>query len=202
MNCPSIEAANSILEESYAVNPGPWRKHSISVAINAQRIAEHVEGMDADIAYVCGLLHDIGRREGNKAFMHTLDGYYYMMGQGYPDVAGICLTHSFPIKDLGTYFGEFDCSAEERQFVADYIADVVYDNYDKLIQLCDAISLPKGACLMEKRLVDVAFRHGLPSFTLDKWKAFMGLKDYFDMLCNTNIYKLLPNIIETTFGFE
>lgn len=25
---------------------------------------------------------------------------------------------------------------------------------------------------MEKRLVDVALRHGLPDFTLDKWKAF------------------------------
>lgn len=67
------------------------------------------------------------------------------------------------------------------------------------IQLCDAISLPDGACIMEKRFVDVALRHGLPEFTLDKWKAFMDLKKYFDEKCGCNIYSLLPNVMENSY---
>ena len=67
-----------------------------------------------------------------------------------------------------------------------------------LSQLCDAISLPNGACIMEKRLVDVALRHGLPDFTLDKWKAFMNTKKHFDELCGCNIYTLLPNVLENS----
>ncbi len=73
-----------------------------------------------------------------------------------------------------------------------------YDDYDILIQLCDAISLPDGACIMEKRLVDVALRHGLPDFTRDKWKAFMRAKKHFDELCGCNIYTFLPNVLENS----
>ena len=51
-------------------NPGPWIQHSISVANNARLIAEKIENMDSDIAYVMGLMHDIGRREGVKAILH------------------------------------------------------------------------------------------------------------------------------------
>ncbi|WP_315072598.1 hypothetical protein [uncultured Clostridium sp.] len=80
-----------------------------------------------------------------------------------------------------------------------FIKNTVYDDYDRLIQLCDAISLPNGACIMEKRLIDVALRHGLPDFTIDKWKAFLDLKKYFDKLCDCNVYTLLPNVIENSY---
>ena len=79
-----------------------------------------------------------------------------------------------------------------------FLKNKEYNNYDTLIQLCDAISLPNGACIMEKRFVDVALRHGLPDFTMDKWKAYMNIKKYFDTLCNCNIYTLLPNILENS----
>jgi len=45
----------------------------------------------------------------------------------------------------------------------------------------------------------VALRHGLPDFTIDKWKAFLELKKYFDKLCDCNIYTLLPNVIENSY---
>lgn len=51
-----------------------------------------------------------------------------------------------------------------------------YDDYDRLIQPCDAIPLPTGACIMEKRLIDVALRYGVPDFALGKWRACMGKK--------------------------
>lgn len=177
---------------------GAWGQHCISVGTNARFIAERVPEMDSDKAYVMGLMHDIGRRAGIKGILHIFDGYAYMMSLGEEEIARICLTHSFPIKDVNTFLGKYDCSEEQKQFLANFLATIEYDNYDILIQLCDAISLPNGACIMEKRLVDVALRHGLPSFTIDKWKAFMQTKKHFDELCGCNIYELLPNVLENS----
>ena len=190
--------ADKELKIAAQLTPGPWEQHSISVAKNARLIAEKVEGMDSDKAYVMGLMHDIGRRAGIKGILHIFDGYDYMMSIKQEEIARICLTHSFPIKYVNTFFGKYDCSSEQKEFLAAFLKNSEYDNYDILIQLCDAISLPNGACIMEKRLVDVALRHGLPDFTLDKWKAFMNTKKYFDELCGCNIYTLLPNVLENS----
>ena len=61
------------------------------------------------------MLHDIGRREGVTWLAHTIDGYDYLMSLGYEKAARICLTHSFPEKDVNTYIGRHDISAEDEQ---------------------------------------------------------------------------------------
>lgn len=192
------EEADKELDLAAKLTPGPWEQHSISVARNARLIAEKTEVMDGDKAYVMGLMHDIGRRAGIKGILHIFDGYDYMISIGQEEIARICLTHSFPIKDVNTFFGKYDCSLEQTTFLQHFLEEIEYDNYDILIQLCDAVSLPNGACIMEKRLVDVALRHGLPDFTIDKWKAFMNAKKHFDELCGCNIYSFLPNILENS----
>jgi HD superfamily phosphohydrolase YqeK len=202
MKVPSIEQAFVMLNEAEKMYPGPWVAHSKSVAENARNIANNCDDIDSEIAFVFGLLHDIGRREGVKEIMHIFDGYYYLMKQDFKDAANICLTHSFPIKDSTIYFGRYDCSHEELLFLKNHLKENEYTDYDKLIQLCDAISMPNGAVLMEKRFVDVATRHGLPDFTLRKWQGFINVKKYFDQKAGANIYSFLPNIVENTFGFN
>jgi len=192
------ERAQNELKLAAQLNPGPWEQHSFSVAHNARLIAQKVSHMDSDKAYVMGLMHDIGRRAGVTGIRHVFDGYDYMMSIGEPEVARICLTHSFPIKDVSTFFGKYDCTQEQLDFLRDFLSGNEFDDYDILIQLCDAISLPNGACIMEKRLIDVALRHGLPDFTMDKWKAFMRTKKHFDRLCGCNVYALLPNVLENS----
>ena len=194
----TIEKAKEELCWAAQLNPGPWKQHSLSVAHNARLIAQKVSHMDSDKAYVMGLMHDIGRRAGVTGIRHIFDGYDYMMRIGEPEVARICLTHSFPIKDVHTFFGKYDCTPEQLDFLREYLEQHEFDDYDILIQLCDAISLPNGACIMEKRLIDVALRHGLPDFTMDKWKAFMRTKKHFDRLCGCNVYDLLPNVLENS----
>lgn len=193
-----ILEAQKELEKGGSLCPGPWEQHSKSVAQNAMLIAEQTKIMDKEQAYVMGLMHDIGRRAGSKGIRHIFDGYDYMMSIGQEELAHICLTHSFPNKDANTYIGKYDCTAEQKHFLENFLVNKVYSEYDLLIQLCDAISLPNGACIMEKRLIDVALRHGLPDFTIDKWKAFMMLKKHFDELCVCNIYTLLPNVLENS----
>lgn len=186
------------LETAVRLNPGPWEGHSYSVANNAGLIAGRVPGMDPDKAWVLGLLHDIGRRAGVTGIRHLFDGYDYLLSKGEPQTARICLTHSFPLKDANTFVGKYDCTDAQLTFLQRYLDGVVYDDYDILIQLCDAISLPNGACIMEKRFVDVALRHGLPPFALEKWRAFMETKKHFDALCGCDIYTLLPNVLENS----
>lgn len=200
MKIPTIEEANRMVAEAKGMNPGPWVAHSYAAAENAKHIAVKCGGMDAQAAYVMGLLHDIGRREGYTYIRHVVDGYTYLSEQGYDDAARICLTHSFPVADIHNYFGKVDCTPEEAEFLDHYLESVEYDDYDRLIQLCDALSLPQGAVVMEKRLVDVAMRYGLPDFTLTKWQANFDLKEYFDRRAGCNIYTLLPGIAENTLG--
>ena len=191
--------AKQALREAGQRNPGPWIGHSESVAQNAKLIAQRC-GLDAQKAYVMGLLHDIGRREGVSGIKHIFDGYAYMLEMGEKEIARICLTHSFPLKDVQTYIGAYDCTEEQLAFLRDFLEHTEQDDYDRLIQLCDAISLPEGACIMEKRLVDVALRHGLPEFSLDKWRAFLALKQYFDDKCGCNLYEFLPNVFKNSIG--
>jgi putative nucleotidyltransferase with HDIG domain len=191
------EAQNE-LKTAVQLNSGKWEQHSISVAENARLIAEKIDYLDSDKAYTMGLLHDIGRRAGVTGIKHIFDGYDYMMSLGETEIARICLTHSFPLKNINTFSGKYDCSDEQLVFLQEFLNSVEYNDYDILIQLCDAISLPDGACIMEKRFVDVAIRNGLTEHTIDKWKAFIKAKKHFDKLCGCNIYSLLPNVLENS----
>ena len=201
MTVPTVGQAEAYLKEAEQRNPGPWGDHSRSAANNARAIAERCKGMDADIAYAMGLLHDIGRREGFSYMAHTIDGYRFLKAAGFEDAAAICLTHSFPVPDIKTYLGKPDVSAADYAFLETCLAERTYTDYDRLIQLCDAISMPEGAVLIEKRLIDVALRHGAPDDLQKKWMPYFEIKAYFDGRAGQNIYKFLPRIVENTFGW-
>lgn len=191
MKLPTIIEAQKLLTEADRLNPGAWIGHSKTAAFCARAIAEQCDNLNADTAYVLGLLHDIGRRDGVTDMLHIIDGYRYMKSLGYDICARICLTHSFPYKDIRSYNGQNDCTAEETKFIKSFLDNTEYDDYDRLIQLCDALALPDGATYIEKRLVDVVMRRGFNDLTILKWKAFLELKDYFDKKTGTNIYKLI-----------
>lgn len=70
----TVEEAEMLLREAAIMNPGPWVQHSRITAKTARAIARKCTDMDADIAYVSGLLHDIGRREGHSHLAHTFPG--------------------------------------------------------------------------------------------------------------------------------
>lgn len=191
MKVPTIAEAEKLLNEAEKLNSGLWVAHNKTTGFCARTIAEKCDNLNADIAYVLGLLHDIGRREGVTDMRHIIDGYRFMKSLGYDDSARICLTHSFPYKDINSYNGQNDCSEEDTRFIQGFIKNAEYNDYDKLIQLCDAISFPDGPTYIEKRLVDVVLRRGFNDLTIPKWKVFLKLKDYFDNKTQTNIYKIV-----------
>lgn len=191
MKVPSVAQAEKLLSEAEKLNAGLWVAHNRTAGFCARAIAEKCYDLNPEYAYVLGLLHDIGRREGVSDMKHIIDGYRFMKSMGYDDSARICLTHSFPYKNINSYNGKNVCSEEETEFIQTFLENTEYDDYDRLIQLCDAISFPDGATFLEKRLVDVVMRRGFNDYTLQKWKAFFELKEYFDNKTQTDIYKIL-----------
>jgi len=199
VNIPTLQEAEYLLSEAEKLNPGLWVQHSIFVAKAAKLISSFHPELDSDISYVFGLIHDIGRREGITKMRHIIDGYNFLLRKGYGDAARICLTHGFPLQDINAEPGEWDCSANEKQFVEDYLSKIEYTEYDKLLQLCDALALSTGFCLIEKRLVDVALRYGTNQYTVSRWRATLDLQEHFGTKIGRSIYTILPGVIENTF---
>jgi hypothetical protein len=200
LKVPTLEVATLIMNEAEKRNPGPWVKHSLFAAQAAANIATLHPALYPSVAYILGYLHDIGRREGVTSNRHIIDGYYYLLKMGYDDAARICLTHPFALKNIDAISGEWDCSREEFEFVNDFLANTDFTVYDRLIQLCDAVSSPSGFCLMEKRIVDVAICYGVNRFTVEKWKAYFVIQKELEQDIGESIYKLLPGVVDNTFG--
>lgn len=186
---PTRKEAQALLCAAGQTNPGPWTDHSRLVARCAQAIAGAC-GLDRERAYVLGLLHDIGRDEGVYDLYHVWRGWSRMNVLGYGEVARVCLTHSFQLQDVASYMGRHDVSAEQLAQLKTALAAVEYDDYDKLIQLCDTLAGTRYMVL-EQRMVDVALRYGLAPKTLDKWRATLALKAAFDARCGKDLYELL-----------
>lgn len=199
MLIPSRMQAEYYLQEAGRMNPGPWVNHSHHVAVTAEKIASHHPEMEPGTAYILGLIHDIGRREGVYGMRHVVDGYNFMIAEGYPDAAHVNITHSYPIPNVMIGSSVWDGTQAEREFVGDYLANHPYTQYDRLIQLCDSICLPGGPVLMEKRFVDVVMRYGFNEYTIEKWRAFIKIKDEFEAAIGGSIYDLLPRVVENTF---
>lgn len=186
---PDHQTAAALLAEAETHNPGRWGDHSRSVAQCAEAIARAC-GLDAEKAYVLGLLHDIGRRYGKRHLGHVADGYRYMMSLGYDEVARVCLSHSFNDHSLADYVGNRDTSPEETKMIADALDTTVYDEYDRLIQLCDSLADAEGVVDIIDRMEDVRRRYG--DYPQNKWDINLALKAHFEELCGgRSIYEVV-----------
>lgn len=191
LNIPSLEKAEKYLTDASKLNSGPWIQHSRLVAEAAKCIAEQCSGMNGEIAYILGLLHDIGRRSGSMQARHALEGYRFMLQEGYEDSARICLTHSFQYKDINAIYDSWDCKEDDIRFIKSFLEQVAYDDYDLLIQLCDALSMENRHCVLEEKMVASVLKFGLKDTTLRKWTAILEIKDDFEKKTGNSIYNIL-----------
>lgn len=185
---PTREEAEQLLIEAEKCNPGPWKEHSEFTALCAEKIAQAC-GMDEEKAYVCGLLHDIGRKFGVKQMAHIYDGWKYMLQLGYDEVARICLSHSFSIQKLQDYIGNHDVTEEEKAELEKALDEMIYDDYDLLIQLCDSMAGADGIMKMEDRMNDVKRRYG--SYPQEKRDRNMEIKSMFEQKAGKDIYEIV-----------
>lgn len=188
---PDKATALRLLHEAESLNPGPWGDHSRVVAMCARKTAEAC-GLDGEKAYVLGLLHDIGRRFGVSHLRHVYDGWVYLRGLSYPEAAKICLTHSFSVPKLEVYIGNADVTDEQKRELEMALAACVYDDYDRLIQLCDSIGMATGAASLKERMGDVKRRYG--RYPQEKWDKNFELKAYFEEKSGRSIENITAGI--------
>lgn len=168
---------------------GRWDDHCRTAARCAEKIAARCPGLDPDKAYVLGLLHDIGRWYGDGHLCHVYYGWKYMTELGYDDVARICLTHSFQVQRLGAYIGKFDIPPEAVAELDAALSAAVYDDYDRLIQLCDTLAGVDGPVDMAVRMEDVRRRYG--DYPQDKWDKNFELRGWFERWAGADIYEIV-----------
>lgn len=186
---PTVQQAQQLLNQAHSCNPGPWADHSRVAAHCAQKIAGRC-AMDPEKAQVLGLLHDIGRKFGTRHLGHVVDGYRYMLELGYPDVARICLTHSFSGSGLAGYIGRIDITDAEMTLLTDALAAAVPDEYDLLIRLCDALAGPRSVVDLRARMEDVARRYGC-DYPQEKREYIFWLKAHFEAVAGDDNYKIV-----------
>ena len=193
---PTAEEEMRELEIAGELNPGPWTKHSMNVGVAARNIAEKIDGMDPQKAYLVGLLHDIGRRVGFVDIpTHVYEGYKYCMEKGWDEAARICMTHSYLL--MKEEF-DYEPSTEQEKKIKEYICATEADDYDKLIQLCDALAVDYGFVILEKRFVDVTRRYGIMESYIKGWEVAFAIKEEFEAKMGCSIYDVLPDIGKTT----
>lgn len=176
---PKIEEALKELKIAGKMNPGPWTKHSENVGIAAKNIARLIPELDENKAYIVGLLHDIGRRVGIVNIpKHAYEGYKFCMEKGWDEVARICMTHSYLL--MRQEFNYEPESAEEKEIKKIISNCGEANDYDKLIQLCDALAADYGFVILEKRFVDVTRRYGIMENYIKGWDVAFRIKEEFE----------------------
>lgn len=184
---PTREKAEELLKEAEICNPGPWGDHSRVAAHCAERIAFYCDDLDPEKAYILGLLHDIGRKFGVRHLGHVSDGYSYMMSLGYDEAARVCMTHSFIGRSTDDYVGRFDTTPEELKLIENTLDAIEFDEYDRLIRLCDALAGSEGVLNVEDRMNDVKRRYG--SYSQKKWDSNIALIKHFEQKMGRNLYE-------------
>ncbi len=169
-----------------------WIDHSICVGKTAGKIAAKL-GIDVEKVIACGYIHDIGK--GTAEFEnHPMQGYKYLKELGYDDeYANICLTHSYLNNDINCVAAEMH--SKDIRILEEFITNHKYTIYDKLITLCDLMSMQVNVTI-EKRLIDIYDRRGVHKNTVYNIRESQKLKKEFDEMLGYNLYRLFPEITE------
>ncbi len=169
-----------------------YRFHTMGVASAAEKIARHIPSMNAEKAFVLGLLHDYGKRinERIENRFHGQEGYEQMMAMGYPDVAKICLTHTFFQPDFND--NEYTYPQEWKNWARKMLKNITYDDYDYLICLCDKFFEGLSIVSISNRVKGIVNRYRLGKIEEEcLFNQSIELKKYFDKKTGQDIYQIL-----------
>ena len=169
-----------------------YRFHTMGVASAAEKIAKYIPTMNTEKAFVLGLLHDYGKRinERIERRFHGQEGYEQMLKMGFPDVAKVCLTHTFSEQNFKDE--QYSYPQEWKDWAHKMLKNITYDDYDYLICLCDKFFEGLSIVSISKRVNGIVKRYNLGRTEEDfLLKESTKLKDYFDKKTGCDIYKIL-----------
>lgn len=201
----SVQQAENYISEmrDYALargrQPGTWymfHNHVYGVALLAKEVAARIKGLNPERAYVMGLMHDAGkiREEFEKRF-HGIIGYELLKDEDC-EAARASLLHMFGFDEFPVYEKAakmFFDNQDDYDFVCDYAAQNPLNDYDRLIQMADAMADKRGLVTMEQRAADYVARYHKP-VSAEMFGSRMALKKYFDKKTGGDVYSLFEKI--------
>lgn len=195
----SIEKAYSFLEDAPRKNKELWIKHSVNVAIVAERLAEQLK-LDSKKAYVLGLVHDIGRRKKEHVGLrHIIEGYNFLEEQGYKEEARVCLTHTFYSKNLvkpNLTKANTNLTRNEIEFISDYINKNGFNIYDKILQIADNMGSATGINTVERRRTESMLRYGITDVSEKNLREIFKAQNEIEEKLGFSIYKIFPEVTD------
>ena len=189
-NIPNKDKVIAYLEDGYNSNPSKWVLHLWIVGQTAKNMAKEL-GLDPDIAFACGALHDIGKAEKVEDAAHFFNGYKILRSDSYFFPARIALSHSFPIKNVDSYVGKWNIDANDKKLVEDFLLYNVYNDYDLLIQFLDGV-IKTEYLSVEKRSEGVLKKHGKNPYFEKRKSRLYQLEDYFTKKLSKDIEEYMP----------
>lgn len=135
-NIPNKDKVRNMVDEAFKKNPGKWIIHSHIIGKTTEKIAKEI-GLDPEIAYAAGMLHDIGKGYGYEDLSHMMEGYRILRFDSYFFPAKIALTHGFVTDDIGSYHGANNLSDRDYEFIKAYLKKREIGPYEKLVILLD-----------------------------------------------------------------
>ena len=186
------ESLSGVISNSSPQSAREYIFHTTGIAKAASLIAAKC-GLNEKTAYITGLLHDWGKIQKQQVTgkSHFMVGYDKMLSIGFDGVARICLTHSFPDADFD--FADYPSyPVVDLQRAKQLISQIKYDDYDRLIQLCDIFFEATSKISYQRRIACIRNRYNLTTeqtAVLERKAA--ENKKYFDDKCQCDIYKLL-----------
>lgn len=174
-----------------AEDKNKWVRHCIYVGIGAGRIATKL-GVDGDYAQALGYVHDIGRKISHPN--HTIVGYKYMVENGYPLEARVCLTHSFIDNNIYYTAGGVPEGQDRFDYMNSFLESTTLNIYDSIVQMCDLFCLETGFTTIERRLLDITVRKGVYDTSPMHFCKTMELKSRLEEMMGCTLYDLFPEI--------
>ena len=198
---PTLIHAKKIWQEGYdyrcATTPFETKEeyvfHTHGVAEAARIIASTTTDIDPEKAYILGLLHDYGKKYDERAVnkFHGRSGYEELNKLGYSVAARICLTHTFPKQDFNNE-DYLSYPQEWLEWARKELSGIIYDDYDRLIQLCDMFFEGMQKVDFENRFKGIVRRYNLPKRLLGVlMENALCLRGYFEDKTGQDIYQLL-----------
>ncbi len=167
--------------------------HTQGIAFASRQIASRMSGMNPETAYICGLLHDYGKKYNEREIgrFHGLVGFQELnaMGLGLP--ARICLTHTFADKNIN--FCDFPSyPKKDLDICQSLLSALEYDDYDRLVQFTDRLFEGFTMIPFAERAQAIGRRYHLSDAIVDKLiKDGQFLKNYLDRRCGEDVYKII-----------
>ncbi len=174
-----------------------YHNHVYGTAVLAEHIAKKLN-MDSEKCYIMGLLHDIGKIEGDRQKrFHGVVGYEMANRMGLDPIVGrISMLHTFPYNEIPascTLDDFFLGNRNDMEFTHRYVENEPYDDCDLLIQLTDNMAFVRGPTTLEFRIKEWCDRNHKP-FLPEHIDPSLKMKAYFDSKLGCSIYDLFDQI--------